>query len=70
MTKSAKNDDRATKPPTVGPTSHAWHLAVLLCAIAAGGFYVLHLKVGAQPRFSSAATRLERSSLALEAEHG
>jgi MFS family permease len=47
-----------------------WHLAVLLCAIAAGGFYVLHLKVGAQPRFSSAATRLERSPLAMEAEHG
>ena len=23
MTNSAKNDDRATKPPTVGPTSHA-----------------------------------------------
>jgi MFS family permease len=47
-----------------------WHLAVLLCAIAAGGFYALHIKVGGQRRFSSAATRLERSPLAMEAEHG
>jgi MFS family permease len=36
-----------------------WHLSALLCAIAAGGFYALHVKLGEQPRF-----------LAIEAEHG
>jgi MFS family permease len=47
-----------------------WYLAVLLCAISASGFGALHLKLGAQPRFVAGAVPVERSSLAMEAEHG
>ena len=47
-----------------------WYLAVLLCAISASGFYVLHLKLAAQQRFAAAAARSERSPVAMEAEHG
>ncbi len=47
-----------------------WYLSVLLCAISASGFYALHLKLGAEPRFASAATRPEHAPLAIEAEHG
>ena len=47
-----------------------WYLSVLLCAISASGFYALHLKLGAQPRFAIAATRPEHAPLAMEAEHG
>jgi hypothetical protein len=32
-------------------------------------WYLLHLKLGAQPRFAVATVRLERSALAMEAEH-
>ena len=39
-------------------------------AISASGFYALHLKLGAEPKFASAATRSERAPLAREAEHG
>jgi MFS family permease len=47
-----------------------WYLSSLVCAISASGFYALHLKLGAQPRFVVAATRPERGALAMEAEHG
>jgi MFS family permease len=47
-----------------------WYLSALLCAIAAGGFYVLHVKLGEQPRFAGAAVRSEGRPLAMEAEHG
>ena len=29
-----------------------WYLSALLCAISASGFYALHVKLGAQPRFA------------------
>ena len=32
-----------------------WYLAAVLCAVSAGGFYALHRKLGAQPRFAPAA---------------
>jgi len=47
-----------------------WYLSALLCAIAAGGFYLLHLKLGEQPRFAGAAVQSEGRPLAMEAEHG
>ena len=47
-----------------------WYLSALLCAISAGGFYVLHLKLGAQPRFAAPAAQPQPGALALEAEHG
>lgn len=47
-----------------------WYLSVLLCAVSASGFYALHLKLGAEPRFASAATRPKHAPLAMEAEHG
>jgi MFS family permease len=47
-----------------------WHLAVLLCAISASGFYALHRKLGSQPRFAVAAAHAERGPLAMKAEHG
>jgi MFS family permease len=39
------------------PPNLLWHLAVIVCAISAGGFYALHVKLGAQPRFAAAAGR-------------
>ena len=47
-----------------------WYLSALFCAVAASGFYMLHLKLGKQPRFISATVRAERGALAMEAEHG
>jgi MFS family permease len=47
-----------------------WFLAAVLCAISAAGFYALHVKLGAQPRFVPAVAPVERRSLAMEAEHG
>lgn len=47
-----------------------WHLAVLLCAMSASGFYALHVRLGAQPRFVTGAARTGRGSPAMEAEHG
>ena len=52
------------------PPNLLWYLSVLLCAVSASGFYALHLKLGAEPRFASAATRPEHAPLAMEAEHG
>lgn len=31
-----------------------WHLAALCCGVSAAGFYVLHVKLGSQPRFAAA----------------
>jgi MFS family permease len=47
-----------------------WYLSALLCAISASGFYALHLRLGAQPRFAMVGTRPDRGPLAMEAEHG
>ncbi|MEO5741669.1 MAG: MFS transporter [Vicinamibacterales bacterium] len=47
-----------------------WYLSAMLCAISAGGFYALHLKLGAQPRFAVAPARPVRGAIAMEAEHG
>jgi MFS family permease len=47
-----------------------WHLAALLCAISAAGFYVLHVSLGAQTRFAPAAGSAEPRPLAMEGEHG
>ena len=47
-----------------------WHLAAVLCAISAAGFYALHLKLGVQPRFTPAVALVEPRPLAMEAEHG
>ena len=47
-----------------------WHLAAVLCAISAAGFYALHVKLGAQPRFTPAAAPVEPRPLAMEAERG
>lgn len=44
-----------------------WHLAVLLCAMSASGFYALHVRLGAQPRFVTGAARTGRRSPAMEA---
>ena len=41
-----------------------------LCAISAGGFYVLHLKLGSQPRFTRPRRTPRARALAMEAEHG
>jgi len=47
-----------------------WVLSAAVCAMSVIGFYVLHLKLGSQPRFTAAAPRTERPALAMEAEHG
>jgi len=48
-----------------------WNLAAVFCAISASGFYALHLRIGAQPRFTAAAAAVaEQPQLAMEAEHG
>jgi MFS family permease len=47
-----------------------WYLAVVVCAISASGFYTLHVKLGAQPRFAAATARPSAAPLAMEAEHG
>jgi MFS family permease len=47
-----------------------WHLAVLLCAVSAAGFCALHVKLGGQPRFATAAAGSGRAALAIGAEHG
>ena len=47
-----------------------WYLASVLCAMSAAGFYALHVKLGAQPRFAPAAEPPETRALAMEAEHG
>ena len=52
------------------PPHLLWYLSALLCAISASGFYALHLKLGAQPRFANAAMPPGRAPLAMEAEHG
>jgi MFS family permease len=47
-----------------------WYLAATFCAISAAGFYALHLKLGAQPRFAPAAAPEGLRPIAMEAEHG
>ena len=48
-----------------------WNLAVVFCAVSAGGFYALHARLGAQPRFTpSFAGAADQPQLAMEAEHG
>ena len=48
-----------------------WNLAAVFCAISAAGFYALHVRLGAQPRFApSSAAVAEQPQLAMEAEHG
>jgi MFS family permease len=47
-----------------------WNLAAVFCAISAGGFYALHVKLGGQPRFTAAAAVAGQPPLAMEAEHG
>ena len=48
-----------------------WNLAAVFCAISAGGFYALHVRLGAQPRFApSSAVVAEQPQLAMETEHG
>ncbi|MSO29670.1 MAG: MFS transporter, partial [Acidobacteria bacterium] len=46
-----------------------WYLGALLCAISAGSFYALHIRLGAQPRFAPAAA-VGNSPMVMEAEHG
>jgi MFS family permease len=54
-----------TLPATIGPAAAGlildyhnphllWYIGGIMCAASAFGFYVLHLKVGAQPRFAPA----------------
>ena len=52
------------------PPNLLWYLAAVLCAISAAGFYALHVKLGAQPRFTPAVALEEPRPLAMEAEHG
>jgi MFS family permease len=52
------------------PPHRLWYLAVVVCAISASGFYALHLKLGAQARFSTAAVRTAPAAFEMEAEHG
>ena len=47
-----------------------WYLGALLCATAACSFYVLHIRLGSQPRFVTAGLRTEPAPLVMEAEHG
>ncbi len=47
-----------------------WYLGALLCAVSAGSFYALHIRLGSQSRFNMAAGRAESRPLAMEAEHG
>jgi MFS family permease len=48
-----------------------WNLAAVFCAISAAGFYALHVRLGAQPRFApSSAAVAEQPQLAMEADHG
>lgn len=48
-----------------------WNLAAMFCAISASGFYALHVRLGAQPRFTPAAAgSAGQPPLAMEAEHG
>lgn len=46
-----------------------WYLGALLCAISAGSFYALHIRLGSQPRFAPAAAH-GTSPMVMEAEHG
>jgi MFS family permease len=50
-------------PATVGPAAagvildnfnpvYLWYAGAMLCAISASGFYVLHIRLGGEPRFS------------------
>ena len=39
-----------------------WYLAAVFCAISAAGFYALHLRLGAQPRFAPAGTPAGRDA--------
>ena len=45
------------------PPDLLWHLAAVVCAISASGFYALHLKLGAQARFSAAIARTAPGTL-------
>ena len=47
-----------------------WNLAAVFCAMSAGGFYALHVKLGGQPRFTAAAAVAGQPPLAMEAERG
>lgn len=47
-----------------------WSLSAIVCAVSAGGFYALHLTVGAEPRFATTAAGPSGGALAMEAEHG
>lgn len=47
-----------------------WYLSAVVCALSAAAFYALHVKLGAQPRFSAASAIAPRPALAMEAEHG
>lgn len=47
-----------------------WYLSAIVCATSAGGFYALHLTLGAEPRFAISAARPTGGALAMEAEHG
>ena len=47
-----------------------WYLGAMLCALSASGFYALHRRLGAQPRFAPATLRAGLHSLAADAEHG
>jgi MFS family permease len=68
-------------PAAVGPTAAGvvidnynpnllWYLGALLCAGSSSAFYVLHLNVGSEPRFSSAGPPGDAAALVMEAEHG
>lgn len=52
------------------PPDLLWYLAVVMCVISAGGFYALHVRLGAQARFSTPLARTAPGTLAMEAEHG
>ena len=47
-----------------------WYLGALLCSISAAGFYALHIRLGSQPRFDTAAGPAEPAPVVMEAEHG
>lgn len=47
-----------------------WYLGALLCAMSAGSFYALHIRLGSQPRFAPAAGGTGTKPRVMEAEHG
>jgi MFS family permease len=68
-------------PASVGPVAAGividnynpnllWYLGALFCAASSAAFYMLHLRVGSQPRFAPAVSRQEAAPLVMGAEHG